>query len=48
MAIPIIFVHKGNPYFLRAVLEQAKRTNPCSEIILFDSESIYKKCLREE
>lgn len=39
MAIPIIFVHKGNPYFLRAVLEQAKRTNPCSEIILLGDET---------
>lgn len=34
MSIPIIFVHKGNPFFLHSVLKQAKRTNPNSEIIL--------------
>lgn len=34
MSIPIIFVHKGNPFFLYSVLKQAKRTNPNSDIIL--------------
>ena len=39
MVIPIIFVHKGNPYFLYSVLKQAKHTNPNSEIILLGDET---------
>ncbi len=39
MAIPIIFVHRGNPYYLYSVLKQAKKTNPKSDIILLGDET---------
>jgi len=39
MGIPIIFVHKGNPFFLFTALYEAKISNPDSEIYLIGDET---------
>jgi len=39
MAIPIVFVHKGNPFYLKYTLKQVKYFNPESTIYLLGDDS---------
>ena len=42
MNLPIIFVHKGDSFYLKYALESAKKFNPDSRIILLgDGVTVY-------
>ena len=38
-SVPIVYFHAGNPHYLKLSLEQTRRTNPHSQIILFGDKS---------